>query len=500
MRSSCSRSEISTKAVSNTDTPEYNFVETLDARYTCSICTGLLKEPHLTECCGHHFCEECLKKWGESDKKALRSSCPHCREKPFAHIHDKPLQREINDLSVYCSNKKLGCGWEGKVVQFEQHLETCEFVQIKCEKCDKSILKKGEAVHLEKVCKWREASCLHCHKKGPDCEINSLEHMSSCVGFSVLCPNKCSTELFLRSQLKQHLQDVCPTAPVECPFREAGCVMNVQRKDLQSHMSTAQPLHLLMMLDTVKKQSSEIKMLTRFKQRMEASIMEVTSEIDKILQQPTSPFAVRSGHNSQLTSIRDSLSVYPLLWLSPENPRICLSLIEQSRPFYVNDGYKFRIEITNKTDCQVVSLCILPGEYDDKIKWPPAVDFNSIVLSNKDFSFNLGKGCEQCESLPARKLSYGQSHEVCRYKHLDSPRSRLVSFPSKKTKSLSNSEITVTLQLDTLSSTATNDLVSKMTLLALQGGESGNIFQSSFSPVKDTSPSKGIKHRSPRKK
>ena len=40
----------------------------------------------------------------------------------------------------------------------------------------------------------------------------------------------------------------CELEPVECPFREAGCKVNVVRKDFDSHMSGNQKNHLLVLL------------------------------------------------------------------------------------------------------------------------------------------------------------------------------------------------------------------------------------------------------------
>ncbi len=40
----------------------YTFVDPLPEKYKCEICKSILKQPHATECCGKHFCEDCLKK------------------------------------------------------------------------------------------------------------------------------------------------------------------------------------------------------------------------------------------------------------------------------------------------------------------------------------------------------------------------------------------------------------------------------------------------------
>ncbi len=36
-----------------------NFVDSLPEKYNCGTCKS---QPHVTECCGQHFCKDCLKK------------------------------------------------------------------------------------------------------------------------------------------------------------------------------------------------------------------------------------------------------------------------------------------------------------------------------------------------------------------------------------------------------------------------------------------------------
>ena len=40
---------------------DYEFVRQVPERFMCiNICTKVLREPHLTVCCGQHFCGSCL--------------------------------------------------------------------------------------------------------------------------------------------------------------------------------------------------------------------------------------------------------------------------------------------------------------------------------------------------------------------------------------------------------------------------------------------------------
>ncbi len=111
-----------------------DFVETVPDRYVCTVCTKVLRDPHLTSCCGQHFCETCLNYWFE---KHRQQSCPHCRTKGsgFNHFLDKKLKREISELKIWCSNKDKGCEWRDELQSLEKHIKSdrgCGYVKVKC--------------------------------------------------------------------------------------------------------------------------------------------------------------------------------------------------------------------------------------------------------------------------------------------------------------------------------------------------------------------------------
>ena len=51
------------------------------------------------------------------------------------HMLNKSLEREIDELHVYCFNRKKGCKWEGKKGALANHLQSssgCEYEEVKC--------------------------------------------------------------------------------------------------------------------------------------------------------------------------------------------------------------------------------------------------------------------------------------------------------------------------------------------------------------------------------
>lgn len=68
---------------------EQDFIGVVPDRYICNtVCIKVLCDPHLTSCCGQHFCESCLNNWFTKHRKP---SCPYCRAEgsDFNHFLDK---------------------------------------------------------------------------------------------------------------------------------------------------------------------------------------------------------------------------------------------------------------------------------------------------------------------------------------------------------------------------------------------------------------------------
>jgi TNF receptor-associated factor 4 len=127
---------------------EYKFVKELPDDYQCMICAKVLNEPHLTDCCGQHFCQACLEQWF---KKQAKKICPHCRSETFTHMRYLPLKRKIDDLEVYCPNKKEGCKEITKLGELDAHKNRCGFAKIICTQgCRKSIPRKDLTWHCNK--------------------------------------------------------------------------------------------------------------------------------------------------------------------------------------------------------------------------------------------------------------------------------------------------------------------------------------------------------------
>ena len=199
-----------------------------DQEYLCPICDCVLRSPHLTDCCGQHFCEKCLNDWFWQKGRAI---CPHCRNTRFNHIRYLPLKRKIDGFRVFCSNKGQGCQVVSTVGELSSHLGECPYSRVPCDKCRRSIMRQYLDIHRLHECPKRVMNCVYCGVAGEHAVIASEQHQARCPDYPVGCPRKCeSGQEVKRKDLKSHA-DVCPLEPVRCK----DCKCNLLRVELGHH-------------------------------------------------------------------------------------------------------------------------------------------------------------------------------------------------------------------------------------------------------------------------
>ena len=275
---------------------DHQFVCEVPDRFTCQICTGVLRDPHLTVCCGQHFCESCLNKWLARQGK---ESCPHCRAEgeAFNHVIDKSVGRAVNELKTRCSNHGEGCQWTGELGALKEHLESdggCGYVVVVCpNKCltdtEAEVFDDGsEAMDIisepvPSTMKRKDVNehLTQCYLRPYQCEFCGLEdtyeaitgqglyislssaenpysgHQAECPEAPLTCPNKCGSDMIKRKDINSH-RIQCPLEPMECPFAEAGCKEKPQRCQLETHMTSNQQQHLLLVMKDYKETKKEV--------------------------------------------------------------------------------------------------------------------------------------------------------------------------------------------------------------------------------------------------
>ena len=384
------------------------FIEDVSDRLNCSICTRVLRNPHLAVCCGQHFCESCLNKWFTRQGK---ESCPHCRAEgeAFHHVIHKGLRSEINQLKIRCSNHGEGCQWIGELGDLEKHLESdngCGIVMVECpNKCFTfsgiMVMKRKDVHnHLTQSCYLRPYQCEFCGLKDTYEAITGegwfmtikkrmigdgdyLGHQTECPEVPVACPNKCGSNEIKRKDVVDH-RSQCPQEPVRCPFAEAGCNVAVHRHQVEDHMSSNLQRHLLMVMKDNMKMKTELDHMKIELHESKLKLFETEAKLSTALDyiawsnklQKRGDFVRFQMPN--FSEYRRSGKV----WHSP--------------PFYYREGYKMCLAVyangVGKGAGTHVSVVVLhlKGEYDDQLKWPMkscGFHFSSICLHEGYYQF-----------------------------------------------------------------------------------------------------------------
>jgi len=106
--------------------------------------------------------------------------CPTCQQ-PVSKdkiVNDKSLQKEIQNLEVYCTTKDKGCDWDGTLRDFQGHIETCGFIPIDCpNQCGAKFERRFLNKHQNEDCAKRTVVCEFCMK------INFIRYYS--IYFSI---------------------------------------------------------------------------------------------------------------------------------------------------------------------------------------------------------------------------------------------------------------------------------------------------------------------------
>ena len=390
-----------------------NFVKQPPLLFICEVCELVLRQPHITQCCGKNACKSCIAK-----KANDREPCPipGCENQCVKIIFNRVLHYDILKSKVYCTSKESSCEWVDTLENLEKHLLECQFYEVECQNsCGTKIQRKMVK-----------------------------EHEAVCERFPVKC-EQCGNLYERRDQLN-HL-DTCSLTKVNCPFSIVGCTTEVLNKDMQQHFDEALSDHYalvakqnqdlqakikaggLMVKENLKPLSTRNSEIVWFHDEVQATEREIiklqsaleeaqnefsginqrysqliTELQQQIMEKETSIHAVREQCN-QLELVSKERCYGPMLphihpadivsrpLSNPETTekfihRISFSItrFEKERkndtclcspPFFSHSrGYKMCLLVHCngyfgfKGDYVSVEPRILSGQYDDELKWP----------------------------------------------------------------------------------------------------------------------------------
>jgi len=365
--------------------------------------------PHLTDCCGQHFCEQCLVRWS---KMTNGQSCPHCRRASFKHLHDKHFDRSIRDLDIRCSNASHGCEWVGHLSDLSRHLESdsetgCKHHLVECPlNCGERYERRLNRNHTLSNCLHRDVCCEHCGKTVRKFQLK--HHLVKCGQVPVTCLQGCGKEV-MRHDLERHMGTACPRMPVACPFSDVGCTEKLPRDELEGHTHICKDRHMVKayekllgqvaeLMTEMKALKSENKMLALqtlslreglrqcysntdiLKNQLDTTRMVVLEELE-FLHTPCKPCeilaieCIRTGIENQLVHLTPA-GTTATYRISSYNWLKEVGKVWYSPPFYIGTGYCFRLAVhlngAGAGKGTHVSICLHQdsGLLDDGLQWP----------------------------------------------------------------------------------------------------------------------------------
>jgi len=213
-----------------------------DADLICKICQNPSREPQITVCCGHTFCKSCVDAANLVAGNTI--ACPMCRCKDFLYVHNKQIERKVNSLYIFCTNRQTGCEWKGELNELDSHLkQTCEFQVIDCpNQCGEQIQRRDLPNHTKETCKCREYTCELCQFIGGYTFVIT-QHLNECPMFPLTCSHGCTPDPIYRKDLETH-EKQCPLAPVKCKYDHIGCSLPIARMNQSKHYKNNKEHHL----------------------------------------------------------------------------------------------------------------------------------------------------------------------------------------------------------------------------------------------------------------
>ena len=299
--------------------------------------------------------------------------CPLCNKTDFTFIRDYGLERYLKSCDVWCSKKKDGCEWRGKLGEFEQHLNRnpspenqwngCQFVEVECKhECGRWFQCRYIATHQDQECLERPYFCEHCNEYDSTFEEVTDIHYAECPKYPVTCPNVCRRDPFERHEIEDHLKDDCPLAKVSCPLHYAGCEVELPRKDMPEHMKyTVTHLTLLASVTlSLVKENQELK-----------ENQEKQKEVDVLKEEIRQLRLTVGGFPIDFRVYASKEEVYsPSFYTHSHGYRMCLCVYPNG------DGGGKGTHVS-------VYTCLMKGPFDDHLKWPFRGEI-TIQIVNQD--------------------------------------------------------------------------------------------------------------------
>lgn len=279
------------------------FVNAVEDELLCAICQLTLKEPILTKC-GHRFCRQCLDEHFKSlERDGQRFTCPSDRNFLMRNrdiFPDRATERKILSLLIKCPSEV--CDWTGELRAKEDHLTSCPFKVVLCtnENCHVTMTRYNLQDHVTTTCEWRILECTHCNLSRPACQTQA--HDLICKRKPLNCPMNCGA-VIPREEIPTHTETDCPLAIISCPYAQMGCMIKVQRRDVESHLQSAVRLHLDLACMQLHNTEEELKKSQETTSKLDKKINTMENKLNLFEEKAN----MERSHQSQQSHLQEEL-------------------------------------------------------------------------------------------------------------------------------------------------------------------------------------------------
>jgi len=229
--------------IKNIFLPELFLEQEYLEQFKCGICENICDEPVIPCCgCDKLFCRKCLLFYYENN----HNECPECKKVTRDFSKVSAVDTIIKLKKMKCINYTENCTWQGKCLEYRDHItKHCPKEIINCPYKGCIIkLKREEMENHMKNCELIEIICDKCKLKIPKSEKD--EHKTICLKELILCPQGCKN-IIERGDFNLHKQN-CSCSIISCPFSLLGCEDQFQKKEkeLRLKQDMEKPLNLTM--------------------------------------------------------------------------------------------------------------------------------------------------------------------------------------------------------------------------------------------------------------
>ena len=161
---------------------------------TCTRCKGIIRDA--SSCGGETVCQLCAR--NQLNTKRVQK-----------------VRNSVANLNIKCPLLR-DCGWSGKLLEGEKHLEECGSFLITCPLRCGDVMKRCE---------------MNNHIK-----IDSLHRVFTCEFCDLAIHFKNLTGHLRRDEVEKHIDRDCELIEIECPYAKYSCkIGKILRKDLLAH-------------------------------------------------------------------------------------------------------------------------------------------------------------------------------------------------------------------------------------------------------------------------